>query len=158
MPAVVLGLFCGLRSEELARLQWGSVDLKRRKITISPEVGKNRRATDWRYPVIPKGGVEFLQLAPQREGPIAPRRFRACITALHSAAKFESWKVTHANSKRHSFGSYACKLHGIDWTIEQMGNSVRMFVKHYQNSAVTKRQVTEYFGLTPDSVKGSVPA
>jgi len=158
MPAVVLGLFCGLRTEELARLQWEHVDLKRRKITISPEIGKNRRASDWRYPVIPKGAVEFLQLAPQRGGPVAPPCFQACITALHLAAQFENWRATHSNAKRHSFGSYACKLHGADWTVGQMGNSVRMLVRHYQNTAVTKRQATEYFGLTLDSLKGSASA
>ncbi len=155
MPAVVLGLFCGLRTEEIARLRWEHVDLKRRKITISPEVGKNRRATDWRYPVIPKGAVEFLQLAPQREGPVAPPCFQACLTAMHLAAKFENWRGTHSNAKRHSFGSYACALHGADWTVGQMGNSVRMLVRHYQNTAVTKRQANEYFGLTPESIDKS---
>ena len=52
LPSVVLGLFCGLRSEELTRLRWEHVNLGDLKITISPEVGKNRRAQDWRYPEI----------------------------------------------------------------------------------------------------------
>jgi integrase/recombinase XerD len=152
MPSVVLALFCGLRSEELARLKWDDVNLKSRKVSISPEIGKNRRASDWRYPEIPKGAIQFLLLHEDRKGSITPKRFRARLTALHSDAGFEKWKESHPNAKRHSFGSYACKLKSIDWVIDQMGNSVRMFLKHYRNANVTKSDAGKYFQIKPTNL------
>ena len=158
LPSVALSLFCGLRTEELTRLRWEAIDLKKRKITISPEIGKNRRSNDWRSPEIPKSAVEFLLLQGDRKGPVVPTRFRSRLTALHADAGFSAWAKTHSNAKRHSFGSYACKLRGIDWVVDQMGNSVRMFLKHYRNADVTKRQAQEFFKISPADLKNETRA
>jgi integrase len=49
-----LGMFAGIRSEELTRLDWRSVDLENSKVTIPTEVSKTRmqqtvelRRTPW---------------------------------------------------------------------------------------------------------------
>lgn len=150
LPAVVIGLFCGgARSEELRRLDWGHVNLAERKLIVPSAASKNR---DTRYPEIPAGAVEFLLLHADRSGPITPARFRHRLTALHKAAGFPRWKKTHSNARRHSFGSYACKLHDAEWVVDQMGNSVRIFLRHYKDASVTREQAQEYFKLTPGNV------
>lgn len=150
LPAVVLALFCGLRSEELLRLNWAHVDLVTRKVLVPSEVSKTR---DPRTIEIPGGAVEFLLTCPKRTGMIAPPKFRNLLTGLHKSAGFTDWKKTHANSKRHSFGSYACKLHEWEWVITSMGNSVEMLKKHYRDANVTPGQAQEYFALSPANLE-----
>ena len=130
-------------------MRWEHLDLSRRKLTVSAEVSKNR---DIRYPEIPAAAVEFLLLHSKRKGPITPPRFLHKLTALHKDAGFPQWKQTHANAKRHSFGSYAVKLHEAEWVVDQMGNSVRILLRHYRDASVTKEQATEFFSLTPSSI------
>lgn len=150
LPATVIALFCGgMRTEEIKRLKWEHVDLERRRITVAPSVGKNRRVGDWRYPEIPAGAVEFLLMHGDRTGPITPKGFSHLTTAFHRAAGFPRWHETHDNSKRHSFGSYFCKLKGVDWVVDQMGNSARIFIRHYRNAAVTTADAEAYAALAP---------
>jgi integrase len=153
LPAVVLALFAGLRTEEVSRLNWAAIDLRKRKINVSAEVAKTR---DRRTVTISKNAVEFLLLSPNRAGAVVPTRFNARLTALHTDA-FTDWKSRLANGKRHSFGTYFCKLHGIDQTVDQMGNSARMLINHYQAANVTRRQATDYFALTPANVGTITP-
>ncbi|MDI1336138.1 MAG: hypothetical protein PSU94_08160 [Lacunisphaera sp.] len=149
MPATVLQLFCGgLRSAEVERLDWRDIDLVGRKLEVLPATGKNRRDGDWRTPIIPEGAAEFLFLHANRTGPVVPARFPSKLTALHKAADFPKWELTHDNSKRHSFGSYGCKLHGKDWVEEQMGhNTSATFLKFYRNARITKQDAQRYFGI-----------
>ena len=45
LPSIVLGLFCGLRTEELKRLDWKNVHLDGEKpyVSIGSEIAKKRR-------------------------------------------------------------------------------------------------------------------
>lgn len=149
LPATVLQLFCGgLRSAEVARLDWRDIDLEGRKFEVLPATGKNRRDGDWRTPAIPEAAAEFLFLHAQRTGPVVPVRFPFKLTMLHKAAGFPKWELTHDNSKRHSFGSYGCKLHGKDWVEEQMGhNTSGTFLKFYRNARITKEEAQRYFDI-----------
>ena len=150
LPATVLGLFCGgIRTEELHRLKWSDVDLTGCKVRLQ---GKQTKTRDKRTCEIPPCALSFLMLHPNRSGQIAPKRFRQRLTAFHKAAGFPAWKKTHANSKRHSFGSYESKLHDWEWVVSQMGNSVSMLLKHYRDARVTKEDAQEFFSLKPTSV------
>jgi integrase len=151
LPATVLQLFCGgLRSAEVERLDWRDIDLENKKLEVLPATGKNRRDGDWRTPVIPDNAIEFLFLHPNRKGPVAPGRFPFKQTAMHKAAGFKKWEITHDNAKRHSFGSYGCKLHGKEWVEDQMGhNTGATFLKFYRNARVTKQDAEQYFDIRP---------
>jgi site-specific recombinase XerD len=151
LPAVTLGLFCGgIRTEELIRLKWPDVDLEGRKVRLKGEQTKTREK---RTCEIPPGAVEFLLLHPNRRGAITPAKFfKRRLTALYRAAGFKNWQKTHANAKRHSFGTYASKLHDWEWVVTQMGNSVAMLLKHYRDASVTPEAAKEYFSLTPATV------
>jgi integrase len=154
LPAIVLQLFVGgLRTEETNRLSWADIDLKARKVEISPAVGKNRRDGDWRTAKIPPNAVQFLLLHHNREGKITPNWFQARLTALHKDAGFVDYAVSHRNSKRHSFGSYGCKIHGPAWVQDQMGHNTKpTFLKFYRNAKVSLPTAKRYFSLTPNSI------
>ena len=43
LPYVTLGVFCGIRSGELTKLDWSAIDLEAGQITISHKIAKKRR-------------------------------------------------------------------------------------------------------------------
>ena len=157
LPAITLQLFVGgLRTEEVNRLTWGDINLENRTVDISPAVGKNRRDGDWRTADIPDNAIEFLLLRKDRTGRVAPDKYKDRMSRLHKLAGFQNYNLTHKNSKRHSFGSYGCKLRGPSWVQEQMGHNTKpTFLKCYRNAKVTEANAQEYFKLTPSNV-GSI--
>jgi integrase len=103
----VIGLFAGLRREEIARLDWREIDLERGYIEVKAasaktaqrrlvSVSDNLRA--WLAP--------FRQLA----GAVRPTSitYRRKFAAALKAAKIEHWPH---NGLRHSFASYHLALH-----------------------------------------------
>jgi integrase len=154
LPALVLQLFVGgIRTAEVTRLTWEKIDLQDLKVDIDPATGKNRRDGDWRIPTIPTGAAEFLIRHPKRDGSVTPPRYKDRMTALHKAAGFADYDGTHKNAKRHSFGSYGCKLHGTNWVQDQMGhNTPATFLKYYRNARVTGEDARAYFELTPQNL------
>jgi site-specific recombinase XerD len=151
LPALVLQLFVGgLRTEETNRLQWSSINLTARTVDIDPAVGKNRRDGDWRIATIPENAAAFLLTHQPRRGDVTPARYKDRMTALHKAAGFADYDATHKNAKRHSFGSYGCKLHGTAWVQEQMGHNTRpTFLKFYRHAKITPEEAKDYFEISP---------
>ena len=150
LPATVLGLFCGgIRTAELLRLNWSDVDLSDRKVRLQ---GKQTKTREKRTCEIPASVMEFLLLHPNRQGSITPPKFKARLTEFHKAAGFKKWGKNYANAKRHSFGSYASKVHDWEWVVSEMGNSVSMLLKHYRDASVTPADANTYFNLTPANI------
>jgi len=156
LPALVLQLFVGgLRTEETNRLKWSSINLTARTVDIDPAVGKNRRDGDWRIATIPENAAAFLLTHQPRRGDVTPARYKDRMTALHKAAGFSDYDATHKNAKRHSFGSYGCKLHGAAWVQEQMGHNTRpTFLKFYRHAKITPEEAKEYFEISPANLGG----
>ncbi len=102
LPAVAIALFAGLRREEIARLDWRSIDLDRRFIEVAAEKSKTAQRR-----LVPISDNLLKWLAPSRaiSGPVMPPAItyrRKFLKAL-KAAGIESWP---ANALRHSFASY----------------------------------------------------
>ena len=151
LPAMVLGLFCGgIRSEELTRLNWGDVDLAAGKVTLD---GKQTKTRQRRKCDIPANARDFLLLHPKRQGPITPARFELRASQLYQDAGFTSWKRDFANAKRHSFGTYASKLHDWGWVVDQMGNSPAVLFRHYRDSSASTEDAQAYFAITPTNIE-----
>jgi len=112
LGAVVLGLFCGIRTEEITRLEWEDVRMSEESpvVVVGGKIAKKRRI---RHVEIPPVALAWLSLAPNRTGEVTrsetindyPKRFRK----LHKLAGFAKWET---NAMRHSFGSYHYALHG----------------------------------------------
>ena len=151
-PHYVMGLFCGLRHEELIRLQWGDVIPGR--IHVRAEVAKKRRE---RYCDIPD--VLALWLAYYRTAfagtlklPSAPIGWSR---AHHRALLAENGLTWPRNVLRHSFGSYhLTQNENAPLTAMLMGQTnPDVLYKHYR-ALVTREDAAEYWSLTPAKVLG----
>jgi hypothetical protein len=150
--AVTLGLFCGIRTEELKRLRWDAVRLNEEEpfVVIGPDIAKKRRI---RNVIIPPCAVAWLQAWPKRTKDGAVTRndhandYQKRFKKLARLAGIE-WDQ---NAMRHSFGSYHFAVQGnaIE-TARLMGHrgDDGVLFSHYRALA-TKTQGEEYFSTLP---------
>jgi integrase len=163
LPYVALGLFCGIRSDELARLDWAAVDLKSNHVTISPQIAKKRRI---RVVSIPKCCRAWLVAAGLEDmGPIRPLGFqRRWKKLLEIADHFEigpdgkqrrsakplglvPWP---ANALRHSAASYHFALHADSAkTCAMLGQKDDDVLFDHYRSLVKPADAKKFYALVP---------
>ncbi len=168
LAAVTLALFCGLRTEELKRLEWSHLRLSEAQpiVTITAKIAKKRRI---RHVDIPANALLWLSLCAEREGPVAGNRYvsdyQKRFKALQRPAGFGrtdekgAWQSTwESNAMRHSFGSYHYALHANPLeTSRLLGHkaSDQVLFDHYRALA-TKAQAEAYFSIRPPASAGNV--
>ena len=134
LPAVCLMVFCGIRKDEVGRLNWQDVDWEDSTIEISAENAK--REVHARHVTIPENAIAWIQPLKKLRGPIAPFNNRNIFTkALQDTRRTAGWKPgewpnnalrkTFISSHYESFGS-------IDETARQAGTSVSIIHRHYR--------------------------
>jgi integrase len=164
LPYVALGLFCGIRTSELFKLDWQMVDLRARHVTIGSKIAKKRRI---RVVTIPDccrawliaGGVET-------SGPICPQGFNRRWDKLLSVAdRFESvdakgrlhlsskplgllpWK---SNALRHSAASYHFARHGdTSRTCAMLGQKDDQVLFDHYRSLVKPADARRFYAIKP---------
>ena len=164
LPAIVLGLFCGIRTEEIKQLKWSNLNLDDSDphLIVPREIAKKRRM---RRVEIPTNAAEWLLQCSDKSGQITPnrfendyqRRFRALLIRCGFIEKIKGgyksyWK---RNAMRHSFGTYHFALHEDPIkTSVQMGHKTGddVLFDHYRNLA-TKADAEAYFNLLPSTSK-----
>lgn len=158
LGAVTLALFCGLRTEELKRLDWEQVKTSEAPavVTIGAKIAKKRRI---RHVTIPDNALLWLSLVPNREGSVASNKsyndHQKRFKRLLKATGFKTWEP---NAMRHSFGSYHYALHGNPLeTSRLLGHkaSDQVLFDHYRALA-TKTQAEAYFAIRPPANAGIV--
>jgi integrase len=156
--AVTLGLFCGVRTEEIKRLDWNSVKISETEpvVTIGIKIAKKRRI---RHVEIPKNAVLWLSLVAKDSGPVArndhANHYQKRFKKLLGFAKFKKWE---GNAMRHSFGSYHYALHGNPLeTSRLLGHKVsdQVLFDHYRALA-TKAQAEAYFAIRPKAERSKL--
>jgi len=160
LPAIVLGLFCGIRTEEIKQLKWGNLNLDASDphLIVPREIAKKRRM---RRVEIPTNAAEWLLQCTDKSGPITPnrfendyqRRFRSLLIRCGFIEKVKGGYKSHwkRNAMRHSFGTYHFALQGDPIkTSVQMGHKTGddVLFDHYRNLA-TKNDAKAYFALFP---------
>jgi integrase len=155
-----LGLFAGIRPEELRRLSWSDIELPERHIVIRPEVAKNHRR---RIIDIEPNLAAWLRIC-KSNGAVTPvknlrsrlRKIRwtaaesiASRETVNEAAHLFYWRQ---DIMRHSFASYWLALHGdINRLTLMMGHATTtMLWKHYHKAA-KKREAERYWSIMPPS-------
>jgi integrase len=139
-PYLILGIFAGIRPEEIMRLDWHAVDLETKTVRVD---GKTRRR---RIVDLEPKAVALLANFPLRTGPIAPhlttlRRFKTKARAALGLKRFPQ------DLLRHTFASYALALHGDAGKVStQMGNSSAVLLSHY-HEPVTKADCAFFWDL-----------
>lgn len=160
LPAVVLGLFCGIRTEELKKLQWQHINLEEGFVTIGRDIAKKRRI---RNVTLPENAKQWLTLCTDREGEITrsnffcdfARRFNKLLRFAKFVEKDDEGNfvrvVWKKNGMRHSFGSYHFALHSDSIkTSNELGHRQgdNVLFEHYRALA-TKKLGQQFFDLKP---------
>ncbi len=147
LPYVAIGLFAGIRTAELARLDGAAINFETKSITIGADVAKkrSRRSVDMQPALL-----AFLEPLKDKltsgQVQIIGSNFQRDRNSLVEAAGLSEWK---GNGPRHSFGSYHLAAYRDDSeTANQMGNSVAMVHRHYK-ALVTKEAAEKFWSLRP---------
>jgi integrase len=147
LPYIALGMFAGVRSAEMMRLNGRNINFEEKTITVGADAAKKRsqRIVDMQPALLSwlKPCVETLKMG----GPIVEKsKFWKNKELLMEAAEIQEWP---ANGLRHSFGSYHFAMfRSSDDTAHEMGNSVDMVHRHYK-SLVSKSEAEKYWNLRP---------
>ena len=140
-PYLILGMFAGIRPDELLALDWSQINLETK--TVRVEKGKTRRRRI--VPLHPLA-VALLAACPLQRGPVSPsnvtvRRFKR---AARAALGFKAWPK---DVLRHTAASYLLALHGDVGKVAMMlGNSPAILMTHY-HEPVNEADCLEFWNL-----------
>jgi integrase len=165
-PFITLGLFAGLRSAEILRLDWSAFEWEHCDssgkpapfIAVTRKVARKTR-TDR---VVPIAANLLAWLEPYRDrvGPLYPGNFKTNQNA-HSREMTRIRRATGLgrkdNANRHSFGSYYLAVtKNYEQVAMQMGNSPRKVREHY-NRPRPEADGIAFFSIRPASLENVIP-
>jgi integrase len=163
--AVALGLFCGIRTEELKRLKWEAVRIEEEHpfVIIGPDIAKKRRI---RNVPIPECALAWLRVWKRKPGTdgkpavmVASTQHRDDYQKKFKKLCKEANLTWESNAMRHSFGSYHFALHGNSVeTARLLGHKQddSVLFSHYRALA-TKKQGEAFFAITPKASGDIIP-
>jgi integrase len=152
IPFLAIGAFAGLRSAEIARLEWQEVNLKERNIEIKASKAKTRtrrnvpitdNLAQWLAPHVKLSGKvvtfgSWWNQIPKVADVINKRR--------GETPPAFTWKH---NALRHSFCSYRIvAVKNAAQVAMEAGNSQQMIFSHYRQ-LVNEKQAAEWFSISP---------
>ena len=136
-----LGMFGGLRTEELDRIEWSAI--KKKHIDIAGNVAKKHKR---RIVEICPTLRSWLDLFPGKDMLKIGRRTRDSI------ARSLSFPWPH-NGMRHSFASYHLALHkNAAFTAHELGHTNPDLLYRHYREVVTHEDAVRYFDLSPESI------
>ena len=147
---LALGLFCGIRPEEIEKLAWGDVDMKQKHVRIDAAASKVRRR---RTVPLNQTAIEWLKKCKfgKPDELVTPEKstLRRHRRALRDAIGIE-WAQ---DILRHTAASYLLQQHqDAPKVAHWLGNSPRILESKYKN-IVTPIDCKKFWKLTPDKVK-----
>ena len=179
LPGIVLGLFCGLRKSEIAKLDWKAVDLAQGHVTIGAAIAKT---SSRRVCPVPENARAWLAPYAQESGILWPTTKAArgswLVAAINSgfgpfgdatgeARKLQTDPATGkprkdlrpwpANALRHSAITYKVasdKKKDLSRIAYESGNSPGIIQRHYNGLAKPENAKT-FFSIMP-TVAGNV--
>lgn len=144
VPYLACGLFAGLRSSELEKLDWENINLHQRLIEVTAASAKSSRH---RLVTISENLYAWLQPHEKMEGPILPTNLYRRLKELLRMAEIEKWPK---NGLRHSFGSYHYAYHAnANLTASLLGHrTTSMLYKHYRK-LISPDEAKQYWNIFP---------
>ena len=139
LPELALGLFAGVRPNEIARLDWSRIDLQRNLLTVDAAASKVRHR---RLVNLHPTCVVWLKLGGELPSGLNRRRR---MDALKEAANIQSWPH---DVLRHTAASHLVALHGARIAAETLGHSETMLFKHYRE-LVTSQETARFWSILP---------
>jgi integrase len=151
LPALAIGLFAGLRSAELERLEWCDVDLKQGHIIVGADKSKTASR---RVVPIAENLAEWLKPFAGCSGKIWQGGWLYKVQQDIAKAAGVAWK---ANGCRHSFASYSFALCADAGRVAgYCGNSPAVIHRHYKQLC-TPADAQKFFNIKPAAVVTALP-
>lgn len=140
LPYLVLGIFTGIRPDELAWLKPSNIHLDRANVEVPAEVSKTHQR---RFVDLSDNAMEWLRVAPSLE--VSMKRYWHKRLVKAAGVKWSS------DVMRHSFASYHIERDkSADKTALQLGHqgSTATLFAHYKQT-VTSEAAKEFWSLLP---------
>jgi integrase len=149
VPFFAIGMFAGLRTSGIERLDWRYVDLKGAKIKVAAE---NSKTGQKRFVPMSDNLLEWLAPYAQAQGPVAPHMDEPRRKAVRDRAGIPAKGMS--NAMRHSYCSYHFNLHDNGpQTSKNAGHmSVDMLYSNYHH-LVEKTACERYFAIRPQDTQ-----
>jgi integrase len=149
VPALAIGAFGGLRTAELARLDWSEVKLGEGVIVVGADKAKTAQR---RLVPITDNLAAWLAPHARPDGPVNPSTDdRGLNHRLVRGAAKPAGVTWVKNGLRHSFVSYRlAATHDPARVATEAGNSPAMIHRNYK-ALVTEAQGNEWFSILPGS-------
>ncbi len=148
LPYVAIGLFSGLRTSELKKLDWSEVDFESGHIEVTAAKSKTARR---RLVPITENLAAWIQPLAAVSGPMAPVGLRKRLASVKKRAGISDWPH---NALRHSYGSYRlAATHDAARVSLEMGNSPQMVFAHYRE-LVKPKDAERFWALAPAPKEG----
>lgn len=162
LPREAISFFCGLRPEELSRLDWQNVSLTNKLITVSGETAKIQGHK--RHVEMSDNLIEWLLPYRQETGPVWPFSSPTTLHRKRTEAREKAKVELPQNAGRHAFASYHLALQeNAPKTAELLGHSdIKLLKTVYRNitdskgKEITKKAGERYFEITPKREEGFV--
>jgi len=141
-PYLILGLFVGIRPDEIMKLTWADVCLETKTVRVNSAKTRRRRIV----PLEPRA-VSLLDACPSKTGNIAPSysTVRRLKRIARDALGFSTWPQ---DLLRHTAASYLLALHGDAGKVAtRLGNSSSILLTHYHEPV--KKTDCDRFWQTP---------
>jgi integrase len=143
---VSLGLFGGMRPDEASHeaFGWHRVNLKTGYVTVTGEVAKT---ADRRTFKPQPNALQWLRLAHKLGNPLPPVNERRQINLACEIAGITHWPN---DVLRKTCATHLRNHYENDWhVIRDLGNSIRMLLKHYVDLHVPARESKKFWRITP---------
>lgn len=144
LPTLAIGLFAGLRPNEIERLDWKEIDLQQNIIMVTAD--KSKTATR-RVVKIENNLHQWLSLSLLKKGSVHPSNARKAREACMEVAKIKEWSQ---DVLRHTYASHhiAHFKDPIRLALEMGHSNQTMIHKHYK-ALVTPQEGENYWHLKP---------
>lgn len=141
-PALALGLFAGIRPDEIARLDWRAIRFDERRIRIDAAVSKTRAPRN--IEGLPDALWRHLEPCRRESGPIGTNT-RKALEESRRVAGLTRWPH---DALRHTFATYYCAQSGNPGIVAHaLGHAnLGMLTRHY-NGVATKAEAAAFFAL-----------
>lgn len=155
LPREAIAFFCGLRPEELSRLDWKNISVENKLITVSGDVAKvqgHRRNVE-----IPDNLMQWLAPYVRDTGPVWPFASATTLHRKRTEAREKAGVEVPDNAGRHAFASYHLAAHeSAPKTAHAMGHAdTDLLMQTYRNITasdgrpITKKNGEAYFNIMP---------
>ena len=148
-PFIAIGLFAGLRTREIAVLDWKDVDLAEKTINFHATKTKARAR---RIVEISDNLGAWLLPYSAKAGPVTPGRYRQWFEDIRRSAAIDPWP---RNAMRHSAASYHLAAHRHESLTQAMlgHESGKMLFSNYRE-LVKPKDAAAYWQIMPSAEAG----